>query len=462
MTATARRRRETRPRRRRTVGWALTALVALPVATGPAPAVGGGISDPVGTTTIPPTSLPPTSVPSTTTTVEPPPTTPAAPATSGGQAAPGGAEPDESRDEDIPPDRPPDPSVVVPPLDEPAPLSGEQVELARAMAARLEQARLSLMVSLGLEAQAVATLTDATTRADAARTQLARAQDDERAAAGALRRQRERVNAWAVQAYTGGSLRRLAYVLESDDINDLPRRIGLVGGAFGAFEEELGTQKEALDAVVERRRELTAELAGAEERLIAARTVAGEAARQVAGRQGEVAALDAGQAVSIGGVAFPVAGPTRFAPTFGAPRMAGTRFAHAHQGVDIFAPPGAPVVSFERGAVVRLGFDVLGGIKLWLVGQSGTRYYYAHLQGYVPQLAEGQVVEVGQTLAFVGDTGNAAGSGAHLHFEIHPGGGPAVDPYPVIAQIAEAARIGASALAAPSAGTPAATGGKPG
>jgi len=373
--------------------------------------------------------------------------------------APGGSDPlqqaplpdgraaDEGMGEDVAADAPPDPSVTVPPDAAAAPPSLEQQQVAAALASRLDQARLGLMVSIGLEAQAASAVTTAEMDVADSTAKLAAAERDERRAAVTLDRQQFRVRQWAVEAYAGGSLRRVAYVLESDDLNDLPRRLGLAGGVLDAFQESADQQELALDALAERRGEVAKALSSAEERLHAARAVAAEAGAQVPRHRDEVAALDAGHSGSIAGVAFPVAGVTRFIDTFGAPRMTGTSFAHAHEGVDIFAVPGAPVVAFERGAVVRLGTDVLGGTKLWLVGQSGTTYYYAHLQAYAPGLSEGKVVEVGQTLASVGNTGNAQTTPHHLHFEIHPGGGPAVNPYPVLAQIAETIRPGGTAPA---------------
>lgn len=349
--------------------------------------------------------------------------------------------------DDAPTDAPPAHAPATPQPADPAPPSAEEALVAEAMARRLEEARLALMVALGLEAQAAAMAQGAEADVAAARARLAAVDHRERAAVRALVRQRRRVNRWAVQAYTGGSLRRVAYVLESDDIGELSRRIGLAAGAFGGVEEDLRQQERDLAAVAAGHREVVRELADAEERLVRARESSDAAASQVAQRRSEVAALDALAAASVAGVAFPVSGPARFADTFGAPRMPGSPYAHLHQGVDIFAPAGAPVVAFERGRVVRLGTDVLGGIKLWLAGESGTRYYYAHLQAYVPGLVEGQVVEVGRVLAYVGNTGNARTTPHHLHFEIHPGASPPVNPYPIVAQI-NAVRTGAAAVAA--------------
>jgi murein DD-endopeptidase MepM/ murein hydrolase activator NlpD len=123
-----------------------------------------------------------------------------------------------------------------------------------------------------------------------------------------------------------------------------------------------------------------------------------------------------------GGPGFycPVAGPSTFVDTWGAPRSGGRR----HQGVDMLAARGTPAVAVVSG-VTRISRNRLGGNALWLSGSDGNTYYYAHFDRY------GKIGPVagGDVIGYVGDTGNARGT-PHLHFEVHPGGGPAVDPYP--------------------------------
>ena len=132
-------------------------------------------------------------------------------------------------------------------------------------------------------------------------------------------------------------------------------------------------------------------------------------------------------------IVFPVVGPHAFGSDFGAPRMVGTPDQHTHEGNDIAAPLGAQLVAVEPGMVVAMGNDRLGGIKLWLAGRSGTYYYYAHLSKFADDVHEGDIVPAGTVVGYVGNTGNAAGGIPHLHFEIHPNGGPAVDPYQYLA-----------------------------
>jgi peptidoglycan LD-endopeptidase LytH len=125
-----------------------------------------------------------------------------------------------------------------------------------------------------------------------------------------------------------------------------------------------------------------------------------------------------------GGVC-PVKGPVRIGQGWGAPRDGGRR---RHQGIDLLAPAGAPLVAVVSGHIGRLSnLDRgRGGISLWLRDARGTAYYYAHNQQNLVRL--GQHVQAGQLLARVGATGNAKGGPAHLHFQIHPGGGRPVPP----------------------------------
>jgi murein DD-endopeptidase MepM/ murein hydrolase activator NlpD len=90
---------------------------------------------------------------------------------------------------------------------------------------------------------------------------------------------------------------------------------------------------------------------------------------------------------------------------------------------------GHPLVAVNDG-VVKLKTVNLGGIVVYLYDDAGNRYYYAHADGYASGLKDGQRVTRGQVIAYVGSTGNAGGP--HLHFQIHPGGGPAVNPYPTV------------------------------
>jgi murein DD-endopeptidase MepM/ murein hydrolase activator NlpD len=129
-----------------------------------------------------------------------------------------------------------------------------------------------------------------------------------------------------------------------------------------------------------------------------------------------------------GGVC-PVKGPVRIGQGWGAPRDGGRR---RHQGIDLLAPAGTPLVAVTSGTIIRLSNTDRGrgGISLWLRDRRGTAYYYAHNQHNLVHL--GQPVKTGQQLARVGATGNAHGGPPHLHLQIHPNGGRPVSPDAVL------------------------------
>ena len=90
-----------------------------------------------------------------------------------------------------------------------------------------------------------------------------------------------------------------------------------------------------------------------------------------------------------------------------------------HHAIDIHAPRGTPVVAVADGTVLKLHQGARGGIAVYLLDEDGqTRYYYAHLDGYAEGLREGQRVERGEVIGFVGDTGNAQPGDYHLHFSV--------------------------------------------
>ena len=120
--------------------------------------------------------------------------------------------------------------------------------------------------------------------------------------------------------------------------------------------------------------------------------------------------------LTAGGYVFPVYGPVSFGDTFGAPRA---RVAW-HHGEDIFAPLGAPVLAVADGTVFSVGWNSLGGNRLWLRDTEGNQFYYAHLSAFSPLAVNGARVRAGDVLGFVGTTGDAEGTPPHLHFEIHP------------------------------------------
>jgi murein DD-endopeptidase MepM/ murein hydrolase activator NlpD len=96
----------------------------------------------------------------------------------------------------------------------------------------------------------------------------------------------------------------------------------------------------------------------------------------------------------------------------------------------MFAPYGMNVYAITSGVILRHSNSGLGGIGLYLSGDDGNVYYYAHLASILPAYRPGRRVEPGELIAYNGDTGNARGGAPHVHFEVRPGGGYNVNPYP--------------------------------
>ena len=164
----------------------------------------------------------------------------------------------------------------------------------------------------------------------------------------------------------------------------------------------------------------------AKEKAAAARRAAA-AARASRSNQNSSGGGSAGAAGTVsGGVACPVGSPRTYIDSWGAARSGG----RSHKGTDILAPRGTPTPAYESGVISRLSSNSLGGISLYLRGDSGNVYYYTHLSGYAG-VSVGQRVSAGQVIAYVGATGNARGIN-HLHFEVRPGGGGNVNPYPYV------------------------------
>ncbi len=124
---------------------------------------------------------------------------------------------------------------------------------------------------------------------------------------------------------------------------------------------------------------------------------------------------------------FPVGGPTRIGSPFGADRPQG-----AHQGNDLFADFGTPVVAAADGTIANVGSLPISGNRLWVYADSGDQFFYAHLASFSPAAVNDRHVEAGTVLGYLGNTGDAEPTPPHLHFEIHPGGGDAVDPNPFL------------------------------
>lgn len=128
---------------------------------------------------------------------------------------------------------------------------------------------------------------------------------------------------------------------------------------------------------------------------------------------------------------MPVRGVTTGAvrDSWHAPRSGGRR----HEGIDIFAARGTPVQAATEGIVIRRQQTTLGGNVVWVLGPGGQRHYYAHLDRFA-HVSQGQRVQAGTILGYVGATGNARGTPPHLHYGIYGSAG-AINPYPTLVPI---------------------------
>jgi murein DD-endopeptidase MepM/ murein hydrolase activator NlpD len=124
--------------------------------------------------------------------------------------------------------------------------------------------------------------------------------------------------------------------------------------------------------------------------------------------------------LTAGGYVFPVYGPCSFGDTFGAPR--GDIASGWHHGEDIFGQLGTPLLAVADGTIFSVGWNDIGGYRLWLRDHEGNEFYNAHLSAFSPYAVNGRQVKAGTVVGFMGNSGDAQTTPYHLHFEIHPVG----------------------------------------
>ena len=215
-------------------------------------------------------------------------------------------------------------------------------------------------------------------------------------------------------------------------------RLGVATETLAARERELralrADARDARERLAVEQAELDRRLQSVKQALAALeeRIRRDEAARQERERarlaaQRSSSARDYSNAYVATGLVCPIRGPVSFIDSWGFPR-ATTGW---HQGVDLMSPRGTPNVAVVAGeAQMRSGKT--SGLGVWLYGDDGNLYYYFHLDAF-----EGGArrVQQGEVIGYTGNTGDASRGATHTHFEIHPGGGPAVNPYPTVVQI---------------------------
>jgi murein DD-endopeptidase MepM/ murein hydrolase activator NlpD len=258
-------------------------------------------------------------------------------------------------------------------------------------------------------------------RLDAARQRLGLVRDD-------LLKARQALGGHVASLYRAGGTRPLSGILGSSAevvVSRIEFETIMLDGqlaavddarvAFDSYEQAIGEVNAAMAQMqkLERRAKKTvAELAKGFEK-----------AKQVADR---LAGFN--KTVLVGGRFYscPQSPPYSYIDSWGFARSGG----RTHKGTDLMAAYGNRVHAFTDGVISRQNQSSLGGITLYLQGDDGAEYYYAHLSRYASRV--GQRVKAGELIAYNGASGNASYSGPHVHFEIHPGGpGSApVNPYP--------------------------------
>jgi murein DD-endopeptidase MepM/ murein hydrolase activator NlpD len=281
---------------------------------------------------------------------------------------------------------------------------------------------------------------DAYWKLDATRVEIARVDAEVSDAQARLTEVNSRLNQRVSEIYRAGGADYMGILLSSNDFDEMLQRLEYVqrigqqdAGIIADVEElqvALASKHAELESLHATQAQDTAALKAEADRVDAelksqqaqydklqkqlAAAVAAEKARQK--RSSVVAGPN--------GMVFPVAGPCTYTDTWGAARSGG----RSHKGTDIMAREGVPVVAVLSGTV-RTSQSSLGGKTIWLTADNGWAFYYAHLSGY--KVTSGRV-SAGEVIGYVGSTGNASASAPHLHFEIHPNGGAAVNPYPYL------------------------------
>jgi len=259
-------------------------------------------------------------------------------------------------------------------------------------------------------------------------------------------RLRERVSTRAAQLYMAGSTGVVEVLLTSEDFADLTDNAEILSQVSlddsGVF-VDLARNQERLGALSVELEEKNEELQAAEaalqeesDRLQSQFDSVSEEYQDLKEELAQLApapapeaapATSAPRVTGTGGMFCPVGGATSFVDSWGDPRSGG----RAHEGVDMMAAYGTPQVAITSGTITYAGYSSLGGNVQYLAGDDGNLYVYIHQASHT--VTSGHV-SAGQQISVVGDTGNAAGN-PHLHFEFHPGGGGAVNPYPLVASL---------------------------
>ncbi len=250
----------------------------------------------------------------------------------------------------------------------------------------------------------------------------------------ALEATEEQLRRRALASFVNGDSFELAPSLEHDEILEFQQKQFLVGEVLALDQELLEEYTRLRNRLEEDTLQLFERLNSIRRWLRAAEDEAEKSAEEVGALRFELDTWNYLSATWIPEVVFPIVGDygDPLINSWGYPRAPGTPDYHWHEGIDIFAPSGTPLVAAEAGEVTDIGYGTLGGLKIWIMGHSGTRWYYAHLDSFNPDLEVGDFVSAGDLIGYIGATGNAVGTPPHLHLQMHPASGRPANPYPIL------------------------------
>jgi len=381
--------------------------------------------------------------PTTTTTTAPPPPPPPTtlvPPPPGSQPPPPESTtttpPPDAGDQDSPPETVPVSDQTIPPPPG-APVDGGVAE--RLIQKELRVAKADVLQSEAEVAAAAQLVDELSTRLADLQAELARLDVAQSLAVQALEEAEVRFKERVANAVRGNAA-ELDTIVTATDANDLEMRKVFLASVSEADRESVVDLREAKSVIDDGVLDALETLARTRRELRSARQGLQSALMVNTERKFQLAVFSAGSQIVIRGFVFPVGEPYSFIDSWGFPRMVGTEYEHGHQGTDIMAPFGTPLYAVERGIITRVGTDVLGGTKLWLKGQSGTYYYYAHMQSYAEGMVEGALVNAGDVVGYNGASGNAQGGAPHLHLQVHPVGGEPVNPYGLLKVVSDLSR----------------------
>jgi murein DD-endopeptidase MepM/ murein hydrolase activator NlpD len=377
------------------------------------------------TTTAPPSSTVPTLVPPSSTTTQPEQTTTAPPEDPAGH---GDAPP--------PSEVPISDETIPPPPGEPVDGAAAQNLIRR----ELRVAEAEAVQSQEAVAEAAALVDQLSDRLATLQAELAKLGATQELTVARLEAAQERFEERVANAVVRGNAAQLDTLISSTDSYEALTRKTLLESVTEADNEAVFEYRQAKEVVDDAVLEAVQHVSATRRELRQARKRLENELFLNAERRFQLAVFSAGSEIVIQGFVFPVGEPYSFIDSWGYPRMTGTEYEHGHQGSDIMAPFDTPLYAAERGVIIRLGTDVLGGTKLWVKGQSGTYYYYAHMQSYADGIVEGTLVEAGDVVGFVGNSGNAQGGPPHVHFQVHPDGGEPVNPYGLLKVVSDLSR----------------------